>query len=88
MSKSFCSLVWNHQYVHTNGSFKYCCATNDKILDKKGNPFHINNSSFDSVWNSDHMKDTRLKMIKGETIPACVKCNEQEEQGYLSLIHI
>lgn len=85
MSKSFCSLVWNHQYVHTNGSFKYCCATNDKILDKKGIPFHINNSSFDSVWNSDHMKNTRLEMIKGKTIPACVKCNEQEEQGYKSM---
>jgi len=85
MSKSFCSLVWDHQYVHTNGSFKYCCATNDKILDKKGNPYHINNSSFESVWNSDHMKNTRQQMIKGETVPACVKCVEQEAQGYKSM---
>ena len=85
MSKSFCSLAWNHQYIHTNGSFKYCCATNDKILDRNGNPYHINNTSFEAVWNSDHMKETRLKMIKGETLSACVKCNEQEEQGYQSM---
>jgi len=31
------------------------------------------------------MKNTRLEMIKGKTIPACVKCNEQEEQGYKSM---
>jgi hypothetical protein len=85
MSKSFCSLVWNHQYVHTNGSFKYCCATNQKILDKKNNPYHINNTSFEQVWNSDFMKQTRLKMIKGEPIEACVKCVEQEERGYTSM---
>ena len=85
MSKSFCSLVWNHQYVHTNGSFKYCCATNQKILDKKNIPYHINNTSFEQVWNSDFMKQTRLKMIKSEPIEACVKCVEQEERGYTSM---
>jgi MoaA/NifB/PqqE/SkfB family radical SAM enzyme len=31
------------------------------------------------------MKNTRLAMIKGDTIPACVKCNAQEEQGYKSM---
>lgn len=85
MTKSYCALLWEHQYVHTNGSFKYCCATNEKILDKKGNPYHINNTSFEEVWNSDHMKDTRVKMIKGEPIPACIKCVSQEEQGYDSM---
>jgi len=74
-----------HQYVHTNGTFKYCCATNYNILDKKGNPFHINNTSFETVWNSSFMKETRLKMIKGEQVPACVKCVKQEEQGYQSM---
>jgi len=85
MTNSYCSYPWNHQYVHTNGHFKLCCATNEKILDKKNNPYHINNTSFEQVWNSDHMKNTRLKMLKGEPIDACVKCVTQEKRGYQSM---
>jgi len=85
MSKTYCSFLWNHQYIHPNGKFKFCCATNDTIPDNKGNDTHINNTSFEQVWNNDHMKETRLKMIRGENIPACAKCVLQESKGYGSM---
>jgi len=68
-----------------SGSFRFCCATKDNVVDRNGNRFHINNASLDTVWNSDHVKQTRLKMIQGETIPECIKCVEQESRGYASM---
>jgi len=85
MSKSYCSKLWNHQYIHMTGSFRFCCATNDNILDDKGNRFHINNTSLDNVWNSNRVKQTRLKMMNSEIVPECVKCVEQESRGYASM---
>jgi len=85
MSKTYCSKLWDHQYIHMSGSFRFCCATKDNVVDRNGNRFHINNASLDTVWNSDHIKQTRLKMIQGETIPECIKCVEQESRGYASM---
>jgi len=85
MSKSYCAKLWDHQYIHMSGSFRSCCATNDNLLDGKGNRLHINNDSLDKAWNSDAIKEIRLKMMKGEAVPSCVKCVEQEERGYKSM---
>lgn len=85
MSQSYCGKLWDHQYVHMSGSMRLCCATNDDILDSKGQKIHINNNSLENVWNSKHMRDIRLKMIKGEKISSCTKCVEQESRGYQSM---
>ena len=37
------------------------------------------------VWNSEHVRNTRLKMMAGEEIPECTKCVEQESRGYKSM---
>ena len=68
-----------------SGSFRLCCATNDNLTDGKGNRLHINNDSLDKAWNSDAVKEIRLKMMRGEAVPSCVKCVEQEERGYKSM---
>jgi len=85
MTKSYCAKLWNHQYIHMSGSIRLCCATMENLKDKKNNRLHINNNSLDVAWNSDEINKTRLKMIKGETVPACVKCVEQEDRGYKSM---
>ena len=85
MSKSYCAKLWNHQYVHMSGSLRYCCATMENLKDKKGNRLHINNNSLENAWNSEDIRQARLKMIKGESVPACVKCVQQEERGYQSM---
>ena len=85
MSKTYCSKLWNHQYIHMSGSLRFCCATNDNILDPKGHRYNINNTSLENVWNSEHVRNTRLKMIAGEEITECTKCVEQESRGYASM---
>ena len=85
MSKSYCAKLWNHQYIHTSGSMRFCCATVDNIVDKNGARLHINDCSLEKVWNVDHVRQTRLKMIKGQSVPACKKCVDQEARGYESM---
>jgi len=89
MTKTYCARLWNHQYIHMSGSFRYCCATMHDIKNKNGlkngHRLNINNDSLERAWNSDDVKKTRSKMMHGEDIPACVKCVEQETRGYSSM---
>ena len=85
MTKSYCSFPFEHQYVHMSGSVRLCCATMENATDKKGNRVHMNNDSLQKAWNSDYIKNARLKMINGEVLEACTKCVEQEARGYKSM---
>lgn len=68
-----------------SGTYRFCCATTADIKDQKGNDFHISKDDLATVWNSPKMRETRLKMMKGEVIPECRKCVEQEARGYQSM---
>ena len=57
----------------------------ENVTDKKGNRLHMNNDSLQKAWNSDYMKEARLKMKNGEVLKACTKCIEQEARGYKSM---
>ena len=85
MPKTYCAFPFEHQYVHMSGSMRLCCATMENLTDKKGNRLHMNNDSLQKAWNSDYMKDARLKMKNGEVLKACTKCIDQEERGYKSM---
>ena len=85
MSKSYCTKLWNHQYIHMNGSFRYCCASEHIMTDNNNNRLHVNNSSLEKTWNSDDIRQARLKMIRGEYVEACKKCVYQESRGYGSV---
>jgi len=85
MAKTYCSFPFQHQYVHMSGSVRLCCATMENATDKKGNRIHMNNDSLHKAWNSDYMKNARLKMKNGEVLEACTKCVDQEARGYQSM---
>ena len=85
MSKSYCAYPWTHQYIHMSGSIRLCCATMTNAVNNKGQRYHVNNDSLENVWNSDYMKQVRLKMLKGESLKECTKCVDQEARGYKSM---
>jgi MoaA/NifB/PqqE/SkfB family radical SAM enzyme len=85
MPKTYCAFPFKHQYVHMSGSVRLCCATMENATDNKGNRIHMNNDSLQKTWNSDYMKQARLKMKNGEVLEACTKCVEQEARGYKSM---
>ena len=86
MSKTFCSYPWRHLYVHTTGHQKICCMSEDNITKQDG--YHQFNMKQDQIldsWNSEYMKQIRLKMIAGEDIINCKKCVTAEVQGLQSM---
>ena len=85
MSKTYCAFPFSHQYVHMSGSVRLCCATMDNAVNDKGQRFHVNNDSLEKIWNSDYMKQVRLKMLRGEPLKECTKCVDQETRGYKSM---
>lgn len=43
--------------------------------------FDLSEDSIEEVWNSEFMRDFRMKMLRGETIPNCSFCYEMEAKG-------
>lgn len=65
-NESFCLVPWIHSHISPQGSRQICCVAEYD--------FGIN-TPLDEIWNCDEMKDIRKKMLKGETLPMCNRCN-------------
>ena len=81
-SKYYCAYPFQHQYVHMSGSIRLCCATMENATDKKGNRLHMNNDSLQKIWNSDYMKNARLKMMRNSIFAAlAVKTSDDAQDA-------
>lgn len=71
--------------VNSDGKFKYCCiaegGAQNTDLKNDGKTLDVNNSSLLDAWNSDTVRDVRKKMIAGEQVDACAKCDLQNKIG-------
>ncbi len=68
-SKHFCILPWVHFHLWPNGNFLPCC-----IWDSSFPMGNVNTNTLKEVWNSQKMRDLRLKMIEDEAIEQCKTC--------------
>ena len=95
MSKTFCPLPWLHLARRPNGDVRVCCTANASgagkqdektvgLVKKDGVAMNLRDHTIEEVFNSHHMRRTRLQMIKGEIPSSCVKCFEEEEKGITS----
>ena len=86
MPKTFCNLPWHQLYISTSGNHRICCNNNDNITKDDG--YHHYNMVRDKItdsWNSEYLKDMRLKLIRGEKHKNCERCYLQEELGHISM---
>ena len=95
MSKTFCPLPRIHLATRPNGDVRVCCTANASgagkqdektvgLVKKDGVAMNLRDHTIEEVFNSHHMRRTRLQMIKGEIPSSCVKCFEEEEKGITS----
>ena len=95
MTKTFCPLPWIHLATRPNGDVRVCCTANASgagITDEKeaglvkedGVAMNLRDHTIEEVFNSSHMRRTRLQMIKGEVPVSCRKCFAEEEKGITS----
>ena len=79
-SKTFCTYPWTHSYQGCQYERKLCCISNDIQGHQK--------SPTKDFWNSNYMKNVRLKMLKGEKVKECRACYRDEDLGIKSLREI
>ena len=95
MSKTFCPLPWIHLATRPNGDVRVCCTANasgagiedDKtagLVKQDGVAMNLRDHTIEEVWNSEHMRRTRLQMLNNEIPESCRKCFHEESKGIVS----
>ena len=98
--KNFCVVPVVQLNTRGKGDARVCCSIKDLdrgipkdlTLDEiredtytKDTPvFDLKNDAIADLWNSKFMKDFRMKMLRGEHIPACEFCHRMEASGLTS----
>jgi len=62
----------------TDGSALLCCVA------KNSHKLNLNDNTVSEIWNSDHFKEARVKMLNGEKVSACESCYKEEAVGIRS----
>jgi len=95
MSKTFCPLPFIHLATRPNGDVRVCCTANasgagvddDKtagLVKQDGIAMNLREHTIEQVWNSEHMRRTRLQMLNNEVPESCRKCFVEESKGIVS----
>ncbi len=77
-SPTFCILPWTHLATYTSGDVLLCCVAQNHLK------LNLNETTLAKAWNSDVLKETRMKMLRGEKVSACTHCYREESVGYTS----
>jgi organic radical activating enzyme len=72
-NKSFCLAPWIHSYISPQGLRQICCVAEHNFG---------KNVPLEDMWNSDEMKNIRKRMLEGETLSECNRCNDSSINPY------
>jgi hypothetical protein len=82
--KNFCILPFIHLATTTEGNCRLCCKVSkfDTINKPDGTPYNVNTDDIGEIWNSDHYKQIRQRVLANEQLPECKTCWREEETFY------
>lgn len=94
-SKTFCPLPWMHIATRPNGDVRVCNTANasgagnddDKtagLVKQDGIAMNLRDHTIEEVFNSYHLRKTRIQMLNGEIPDSCRKCFIEESKGIKS----
>jgi len=75
-SKTFCVMPWIHLHGWPDGAAYLCCIANNGKDAKVGD---LSKNSIAEIMNNDIMKQTRKKMLAGESCSQCTNCYDMEK---------
>ena len=87
-SKFFCMAPWIHTYISPQSERRMCCASREpaqnfkQYIDTEGSDGQYKPITIQEHWNSEHMKDVRVRMMKGEQLPECANCDMNPSAAY------
>ena len=85
----FCNSPWYELHIYWNGDYGFCCHQGDPPyeINKKENVYNIANMSVSEWYNSDIMRQARLRMFGNERWQNCVNCWKEEDTSGTSRRH-
>ena len=85
-SPTFCVYPFMHFLAGpTEHNSLICCQSYSYPLkSENGKPYSLKQSSLEEIWNGKNMQEIRKKMLKGEKIPNCRLCYQEESLGLRS----
>lgn len=81
---TLCVLPWVSLEASPIGTVRPCCLADDEILDDAGQKFELSTANFQSIQNSNHMRNLRAQFLAGEKPQTCRKCWNEERAGRAS----
>ena len=81
--KDMCLAPWTHTYLSPQSERRLCCASREpatnftQYIDTASTTGAYKPSTLVEHWNSSHMKDVRVRMMAGETLPECAVCDKK-----------
>lgn len=79
-SKTFCIYPWIHLHAYPTGEAYPCCHAEMGV----GQVGNCRTNTLEEIWNSPEQQKLRVDMLNENANPACARCYEQEESGFLS----
>lgn len=80
----FCVLPWVSLEASPIGTVRPCCLAIDEITDDNGNKFKLAQSDFQTIQNSEHMRQLRRDFLAGRQPQTCRRCWQEERAGRTS----
>ena len=81
---TLCVLPWVSIEASPIGTVRPCCLADDEIVDDSGQKFKLGTANFQSIQNSNHMRNLRAQFLAGEKPQTCRKCWNEERAGRAS----
>jgi len=78
---TLCVLPWVSLEASPIGTVRPCCLADDEIVDDSGQKFKLGTADFQSIQNSNHMRNLRAQFLAGEKPQTCRKCWDEERAG-------
>lgn len=76
-SNTFCVMPWIHLHAWPEGKAMLCCKAHGGENGGDVGDFSVN--TYQEIMNSDKMKQIRLDMLEGKTVPQCIACTNDEK---------
>ncbi len=73
---------WRHAHITPQGQRRMCCVSEENRPAFESSA-HSNgqrkfvSETFEDFWNSAYLKSIRIKMLGGEKVPECIRCDEE-----------
>jgi organic radical activating enzyme len=80
---TLCMAPWTHTYLSPQTERRMCCASREpaqsfqQYIDTDEGTGVYNPQTLEQWWNGEHMRDVRVRMMRGETLPECEVCNHK-----------